>query len=185
MNDFNLTARVGSDKFPICISSSSLDQFLSYIDNYKPENIAFIIDNFFEDAANLPSSSFRNYVKSSNAFYLDGGLESKGLETYSNIIDWLIDKKIPRDGLLVGVGGGVVGDITAFVASTYQRGINLIHIPTTTTAMIDSSVGGKTGLNYAKQVNLIGTYHNPSAIFMILDSSSLNMRDYTSASVRQ
>jgi len=181
MSDFNLTARVGSDKFPICISSSSLEQFLSYIDNYKPENIAFIIDSFFEDTAKLPSSSFGNYVKNSNAFFLDGGLESKGLETYSNIIDWLIDKKIPRDGLLVGVGGGVVGDITAFVASTYQRGINLIHIPTTTTAMIDSSVGGKTGLNYANQVNLIGTYHNPSAIFMdprfLL---SLNMRDYTS-----
>ena len=54
------------------------------------------------------------------------------------------------------------------MASTYQRGIDLVHIPTTTTAMIDSAIGGKTGINHLDQVNLIGSYHNPKAIFMDL-----------------
>ena len=88
---------------------------------------------------------------------------------------------IARDGLIVAIGGGVTGDLAAFIASTYQRGIDLIHIPTTTTAMIDSSVGGKTGLNCLDQVNLIGSYYNPKAIFMDLEFlTTLNNRDYYS-----
>ena len=91
----------------------------------------------------------------------------------------IAEKNIARDGLIVSIGGGVIGDISAFVASTYQRDTDLIHVPTTTTAMIDSSIGGKTGLNVFDQVNLIGSYYNPKAIFMDLRFlSSLKKRDF-------
>ena len=81
----------------------------------------------------------------------------------------------------MAIGGGVIGDLSAFIASTYQRGIDLVHVPTTTTAMIDSSVGGKAGLNFYDQVNLIGSYYNPKAIFMDLNFlSTLSERDYYS-----
>ena len=111
--------------------------------------------------------------------FINGGIESKTLPTYELILRKLFENNIARDGLIVSIGGGVTGDISAFAASTFQRGIDFIHIPTTTTAMIDSSVGGKTGLNFLDQVNLIGTYFNPKAIFMDLRFlKSLNLRDY-------
>ena len=89
---------------------------------------------------------------------MSGGIESKGLDAYSLAMKWLLDNQLPRDGFIVAIGGGVVGDLSAFVASTYMRGIGLILVPTTTTSMIDSAIGGKAGINFQDQVNAIGTY---------------------------
>ena len=106
------------------------------------------------------------------------GIE-KDLDSYKNVIQILDKFCLPKDGLIIGIGGGVIGDLTAFVASTYKRGIDLVHIPTTTTAMIDSC-GGKTGLNFLEQVNLLGTYYNPKAIFIDIQFHTLKERDYYS-----
>ena len=156
-----INARVGNDKFPIIIGKNLIDELNSFISTYSKDSVFIICDNFFQKSKDLNSQQLNNFLKDHNHHYIDGGIEEKSLDSFSSITKLLCTYQIPKDGLIVGVGGGVIGDLSAFVASTYKRGIDLVHFPTTTTAMIDSCVGGKTGLNFLEQVNLIGTYYNP------------------------
>jgi 3-dehydroquinate synthase len=99
------------------------------------------------------------------------GEEYKNLATVENILESLFnhslnEKPFDRKSVLIGFGGGVVGDITGFTASIYQRGIDFIQIPTTLLAQVDASVGGKTGVNNKFGKNLIGAFHQPKAVFI-------------------
>lgn len=91
---------------------------------------------------------------------------SKNIETVTNIIDKLNSLEVTTDDTLIAFGGGVVGDICGFVASIYKRGINYIQIPTTLLAMVDSSIGGKTGINFHKLKNCIGTFYDPIQVIV-------------------
>jgi len=101
---------------------------------------------------------------------LPPGESTKTLATIERVLDWLLDTRLPRDGLLVALGGGVVGDLAGFAAAIYQRGIDLLQVPTTLLAQVDSSVGGKTGVNHARGKNLIGAFHQPRAVVADLDT---------------
>lgn len=92
------------------------------------------------------------------------GEHSKNLTTYSNIMEALADEGITRSDFIIALGGGVVGDMAGFVASTYMRGISYIQIPTTFLAAVDSSVGGKTGINLLSGKNLAGSIWQPSMV---------------------
>ena len=176
-----INARVGNDKFPIIIGKNLIDELNSFIASYSKDSVFIICDNFFQKSTDPYSNQLNDFLKGHNHQYIDGGIEEKSLDSFSDITKLLCKHQIPKDGLIVGVGGGVVGDLSAFVASTYKRGIDLVHFPTTTTAMIDSCLGGKTGLNFLEQVNLIGTYYNPKAIFIDINFlSTLRERDYYS-----
>ena len=86
-----------------------------------------------------------------------------------------------RDSVLIALGGGVVGDLSGFVASTWYRGMRFVHIPTTLMSMIDSSIGGKVAINYRETINAVGNYYHPDANFMDLGLiDSLSDRDYIS-----
>lgn len=99
-----------------------------------------------------------------NQIIIPDGEEFKNLDTASIIYDRLMDLNFNRGDLLIALGGGVIGDITGFIASTFKRGIPLIHIPTTLLSQVDSSIGGKTGLNHEKGKNMIGTFYSPRAV---------------------
>ena len=173
-----LQAKVDNDKYPIFIGENLFTELNSLIETYNKKDIFIICDSYFDTLKNSLSEEL-SFIYKYNHIFIDGGIESKTLNTYQIVLQSITNAKIARDGVIVSIGGGVVGDLSAFVASTYQRGIDLIHVPTTTTSMIDSSVGGKTGLNHLDQVNLIGTYFNPKAIFMDLRFlASLGQRDY-------
>lgn len=86
------------------------------------------------------------------------------MTTMQDILDRLVDDGFSRDATVIALGGGVVGDIAGFAAATYQRGIRFIQIPTTLLAQVDSSVGGKTGVNHPGGKNMIGAFHQPSAV---------------------
>ncbi len=94
------------------------------------------------------------------------GERSKSLETYSRVLDFLTANKVNRQGVLWVLGGGVCGDLGGFAAASYLRGIEYMQVPTTLLAMVDSSVGGKTGINLAAGKNLVGAFHHPQAVYV-------------------
>ncbi|OCL86896.1 3-dehydroquinate synthase [Aliarcobacter thereius] len=102
---------------------------------------------------------------------LEDGEEYKNFDSLQNILTTCFEAKLDRKSLLIAFGGGVVGDMTGFAASIYQRGIDFIQIPTTLLSQVDASVGGKTGINNKYGKNLIGTFHQPKAVY--IDSSFL------------
>ena len=97
---------------------------------------------------------------------LPPGERSKTLATIARILDALARHKFERRSMLLALGGGVVGDLTGFAAAIYQRGIPFVQVPTTLVAQVDSSVGGKTGVDHALGKNLIGAFHQPRAVFI-------------------
>ena len=103
---------------------------------------------------------------------LPDGEQHKTLETVSVIFDRLLDSGFSRSETLIALGGGVIGDMTGFAAATYQRGINFIQIPTTLLAQVDSSVGGKTGVNRPLGKNMVGAFHQPRCV--LIDTTTLN-----------
>ena len=107
-----------------------------------------------------------------HAFVLPAGELQKTWANSEQVLDWLLASRIARDGVLIALGGGVIGDLTGFVASIYQRGIAFVQMPTTLLSQVDSSVGGKTGVNHARGKNLIGAFHQPIAVFA--DTDTLN-----------
>ena len=99
-----------------------------------------------------------------SAIVLPDGEATKNLDTIGQIYDHLLQGKYDRKTTLVALGGGVVGDITGFAAATFQRGVNFLQIPTTLLAQVDSSVGGKTGVNHALGKNMIGSFYQPKCV---------------------
>ncbi len=98
------------------------------------------------------------------------GEANKTLQSWSSVVDALIGSGITRSTTVVALGGGVVGDLAGFAAATVNRGCPFVQVPTTTLAMIDSSVGGKTAVNHARGKNLVGAFHQPRAVWMALDT---------------
>jgi len=101
---------------------------------------------------------------------LPDGEEFKTVDTVSSILDKLVASGANRDTTLIALGGGVVGDITGFAAACYMRGVDFIQVPTTLLAQVDSSVGGKTGVNHPQGKNLIGAFHQPRLVLIDTDT---------------
>jgi len=95
---------------------------------------------------------------------LPDGEEHKTLATLSTVLDALVAGRYHRDCVIVALGGGVIGDLAGFAAACYQRGVACVQVPTTLLAQVDSSVGGKTGVNHPRGKNLIGAFHQPRAV---------------------
>ena len=126
----------------------------------------------------IPSSHYETVINSLNLsgyktylYKIPYGEKSKSVEEFAKILSYMAENTFSRKDLIVAVGGGVVGDLAGFVASTYRRGIKFINIPTTLLACIDSSVGGKTAVNLPYGKNLVGTFYQPSLV--VCDSEFL------------
>ena len=124
-------------------------------------------------------SGIRNKVQSiaknfSKVFLviLTKGEQSKSIQNFQKILNFLADNNFDRTDIIIAVGGGVVGDISGYVASSYLRGIQFVQIPTTLLAQVDSSVGGKTAINISAGKNLVGAFYNPKRV--LIDISVLN-----------
>ncbi len=113
------------------------------------------------------------------ALTIPPGEASKGWAQYARVSEWLLEQKIERRDIVVAFGGGVVGDLVGFAAATLRRGVRFVQIPTTLLAQVDSSVGGKTGINTAQGKNLIGAFHQPSLVLADIGIlESLPTRDF-------
>lgn len=146
------------------------------------KKVIIIADAFFECSLgesikkSLTDSGFECFE-----YYMKAGKENKNFNETLKIFGVLEENDFARDSTLIALGGGVIGDLAGFVASTWLRGMNLVHIPTTLLAMVDSSIGGKVAINFRKTINGIGNYFHPIFNLMDLDLvDSLSERDLKS-----
>ena len=95
---------------------------------------------------------------------LEIGEKYKNFQTVQIVYEWLADQRVERSDIIVAMGGGVTGDLVGFVAATWLRGVAVVHVPTSLAAMVDSSIGGKTGVNIPTGKNLIGAFHQPKLV---------------------
>jgi len=132
----------------------------------KKRNLCVITDNhvdrlFGDEVRGL----LQGICKELSFFVFPAGEAHKTLETVSDIYRFLIEKKITRKDMLIALGGGVVGDITGFAAASYLRGIDFVQIPTTLLSQVDSSIGGKTGVDFEQYKNMVGAFHMPRLVY--------------------
>ena len=125
-----------------------------------------------ENVYNYQIDNFINNIKAKMIYeyIVPEGEDSKSLSVYEEIIKYCIRINLSRKSLIIALGGGVVGDLAGFVASTYMRGIDVCQIPTSLLAQVDSSVGGKTGLNIGNLKNVIGTFYQPKFTYINIDA---------------
>lgn len=103
-------------------------------------------------------------------YIINPGEDSKSIEDYEKIMNYCIKVNLSRKSLVIALGGGVVGDLGGFVAATYMRGIDVVQIPTTLLSQVDSSIGGKTGINLGNSKNIIGAFHQPKITYINVES---------------
>ena len=140
-----------------------------FLDSNNIEKKIWIID---ENLFKLQNNRILSFLKNDKYFILESIEKNKNMQSYDNIINFLFNNNIDRKYTIIGLGGGIIGDITGFVASTFMRGIKLIHVPTTLLSMVDSSIGGKTGVNNIYGKNMIGSIYQATNI--IIDTTFLN-----------
>jgi 3-dehydroquinate synthase len=151
--------------YSILIGPNSLNFLPKKIKLLCPESkkIALLIDK------NIPSrlkKRTRDKLRSFNIVLIPfaASEKNKSLKSINNILSILLSNNFNRSDLIIGLGGGITGDVAGFVASIYKRGINFINIPTTLLAQVDSAIGGKTGVNSAHGKNLIGSFYQPKLV---------------------
>ena len=153
--------------YPIYIGKNILSD-KSLLGKINVNNFALVTNKKIKS---LHLSKIKNNSIKKNQIILSDGEKYKNQESISKIYSYLLKNKFSRDSCLVAFGGGVIGDMTGYASATYQRGINFIQVPTTLLSMVDSSVGGKTGINHPLGKNMIGAFHQPIAV--IIDTEIL------------
>lgn len=166
-----LNVDLGKSSCPIYFGSKLLHDFELIQSCISSKQVLIVTNNVVSDLyLHLLQNAFSSLQ--CDAIILKDGEEFKNQQSLNLIYEKLIQKNHHRDTTIIALGGGVIGDIAGFAASTYQRGVNLVHIPTTLMSQVDSSVGGKTAINHIMGKNLIGSFYQPNAV--IIDFSLLN-----------
>jgi 3-dehydroquinate synthase len=168
------TVRVnlGERSYDIVVTSDDLAGLGPFARPRTRGSLAVVIaDEHVTDHAGKASSALAGAGFHTHTILLPPGEKQKALAVASGLYDRLADLPADRQTLIVAVGGGVVGDLAGFVAATYNRGLPLLMVPTTLLAMVDSSVGGKVGVNHPRGKNLIGAFHQPVGVW--IDTATL------------
>jgi 3-dehydroquinate synthase len=163
---------LGSRSYDINIGSGLLSRISDFIPgNIQNRSIFIITDRNVKDYAAQVNQAFQAAGNDGGKiFVLPAGERTKSFEHYQAICEWLIEYGLNRKSLLVAVGGGVIGDLAGFAAATIMRGVEFVQVPTTLLSQVDSSVGGKTGINITQGKNLVGAFYQPSAVIADLDT---------------
>jgi len=166
-----LRVELGARSYPIYIGSGLLGQ-ASLIAPHVVGKQVLVVTNTTVAPLYLERTLASLQGFDVDALVLPDGEAYKNLETLNLIFDRLLDRRFDRRCTLVALGGGVIGDITGFAAASYQRGVGFIQVPTTLLSQVDSSVGGKTGVNHPRGKNMIGAFHQPRCV--VADTQTLN-----------
>ena len=169
-----ITVQLKDRSYPIVIENGLLDTIGMRLASLGFAGQAVVVTNTLVGAlyakrvlTSLKQAGFAPFI-----ITLPDGERHKTLKTVSRVYDALIKPRVERITPIIALGGGVIGDMAGFVAATYLRGVPYIQVPTTLLSQVDSSVGGKTGVNHPDGKNLIGAFYQPKAVF--IDPETLN-----------
>ncbi|ADZ92928.1 3-dehydroquinate synthase [Marinomonas mediterranea] len=166
-----LTVDLGDRSYPIYIGAGIRKQKSLFADAIKGKQVMIVTNEtiaplYLDDMVALLSSDYQV-----DTCILADGEKYKTLDTYGQIMTSLLEAKHNRTTTIIALGGGVIGDMAGYAAATYQRGVDFIQVPTTLLSQVDSSVGGKTGVNHPLGKNMIGAFYQPQAV--VIDTDSL------------
>ena len=177
----NVTLNKTKEKlsYPICVGKGLFNHAGNLLKPYiLNKKIIIVYDNFFSgkrgNSEHLDTfyESIKKECNCLDSVGIDGGDKTKTMLQISNLVEEILSFEIDRDTIIIAFGGGVIGDIAGFAASILLRGLDFIQVPTTLLSQVDSSVGGKTGVNGSLGKNLLGSFHQPLAV--MTDTSILN-----------
>jgi 3-dehydroquinate synthase len=166
-----LKVELGARSYPIWIGGGLLERH-GLLDTVVGDADAMVVTNEVVAPLYLDQLTAALGPRRVDSGVLPDGESHKNLATLQTVLDRLVEQRFGRDAVLLALGGGVVGDIGGFAAAVYQRGIAFVQVPTTLLAQVDSSVGGKTGVNHPGGKNLIGAFHQPLAV--LADTNTLD-----------
>lgn len=171
-----LEVNIKDSSYPIKIGEGLLEKADQYFN--LDRKVMIVTD---DGVPEVYAKTIMERCKEAYCFVFKSGEESKSLATYEAVLAKLVEYGFTRQDALVAVGGGVCGDLGGFVAASYMRGIDFYNVPTTTLAQIDSSIGGKTAVNFGGYKNLVGAFYQPKAVLIDLHTlKTLDKRQFNS-----
>ena len=160
--------KLKENSYPILIGKNIFNNIIELLKKYNLNKHLLVITD--ENVEKIYSLKIRKTLGSKdvkvNFYSLKSGENSKSYIELNKIYAYMIKNNFGRDSLIVAIGGGVTGDLAGFVSATFMRGIQLVHVPTTLLAAVDSSIGGKTGINFQMKKNMIGAFHQPKLVLV-------------------
>ena len=150
--------------YPVLIGTNVLRELRGMVGRLDPTAAAIVTDANVAPLAEKVAVAVRRVGVKTPIHVIPAGERSKSIAVLAEVLSFLEREKVDRGGCVIAVGGGTVGDIAGFAAAVWQRGIRLVEVPTTLLAMVDSSIGGKTGINGLRSKNAIGAFWQPSAV---------------------
>ena len=160
---------LGQRSYPIYVGDNLLSNNIIFKKHIRSNKIVLVSNTtvapFYLDTVISALGNDKEIIP----IILPDGEQYKNIDTLNKIYDGLLQNKCDRDILLIALGGGVIGDITGYAAATFMRGVKFIQIPTTLLSQVDSSVGGKTGINHTLGKNMIGAFYQPQCVIADVD----------------
>ena len=178
-----VTVPVPGRSYDVTIGSGLLSTLADHVPSLPGATTAFVVSD--RTVADLHHPTIAGAIEGRGLgtvlLLVPEGEEAKSLQAYGSLLRQLAGREAHRDDVIVALGGGAVGDLAGFVASTYMRGLPLIQVPTTLTSQVDAAIGGKTAVNLPEGKNLVGTFAQPLAVVADVDVlATVDERDFRS-----
>lgn len=177
----NVHVNLGARSYDILIDTNLIENSVQHIqDLLSRPKVAIVTDANVAELHLKPLQSALDAAGiAQSALVLPAGETTKSWAPFSHTVEWLLDQKIERKDIVIALGGGVIGDLVGFAAAVLRRGVRFVQMPTSLLAQVDSSVGGKTGINAPQGKNLIGAFHQPSRVLIDISAlDTLTPRDF-------
>jgi len=162
-----LKVKTKKNNYNIIIDQNLSRDICKYLSEIKSsKKFILVYSSTIKEIAQILYDNISKEFQDIHMLEIKDGEEAKDIDYIKKIISELVTLECKRDSILLAIGGGTIGDVVGYVASIYMRGIRYINIPTTLLSMVDSSLGGKTAVNFGNIKNLVGSFHQPSAVFI-------------------
>ena len=167
----NVLSRNKEIEYPIIIERDCLNRVTNYLD-LKGKKVLIITDN---GVPTIYLDALKKQIVNAYTYVIKQGEASKNFDNYKDILEYMVENKFTRTDCIIALGGGVVGDLSGFVAGSYMRGITFYNIPTTLLSQVDSSIGGKCAIDFLGVKNNVGCFNSPKAV--LIDPNTLKTLD--------